>query len=297
MSGGLGEQRGGLLDKLVGRGKRLGVVARRALERCERVGDDRLTVVVLVFEGRVRERRGDSVTQEQQIAFGTAGLPPVKNEAKSLLAANHPHADRVRALLQAARTATDRPQWAPFEGDVGLEVVVRGPHDRRWRSDATNVLGGIGDVLQRKQDRPGRVDLSHLGTLAGVALYHDDQQIRQVRYREERASVTSYTTRVWALPPAHQEPPSSTQTPMPTAAARGRRVLAMLVAKGAELGFDVQREYPVQGGRLDLVWLLPAATAMPGPHERLPVVGFEVESSWRTRKHLKGDWLNLHDLQ
>jgi len=28
----------------------------------------------------------------------------------------------------------------------------------------------------------------------------------------------------------------------------------------------------------------------------LPVVGFEVESSWRTRKHLKGDYLNLCDL-
>lgn len=28
-----------------------------------------------------------------------------------------------------------------------------------------------------------------------------------------------------------------------------------------------------------------------------PLVGFEVESSWRTRKHLKGDYLNLVDLQ
>jgi len=27
----------------------------------------------------------------------------------------------------------------------------------------------------------------------------------------------------------------------------------------------------------------------------LPVVGFEIESSWRTRKHVKGDLLNLTD--
>jgi hypothetical protein len=27
----------------------------------------------------------------------------------------------------------------------------------------------------------------------------------------------------------------------------------------------------------------------------VPVVGFEIESSWRTRKHVKGDLLNLQD--
>lgn len=185
-----------------------------------------------------------------------------------------------------------------LEGEVGLEVVVRGPQDR-WRGDATNVLGGIGDVLQRKQQRPGMVDLSHLGQLAGVALYHDDRQVRQVLYREERAPATSYVIRVWALPPVGPEllgPTRAGVTGDDDAAARGRQVLAMLAAKGAELGFSVQREYPVPGGRLDLVWLLPSTTAVPGLEGSLPVVGFEVESSWRTRKHLKGDWLNLHDL-
>lgn len=77
---------------------------------------------------------------------------------------------------------------------------------------------------------------------------------------------------------------------------RGRRVIDVLTAKGVELGFEVVCEYPVQGGRLDVVWLLPGTAAIPGVGAPLPVVGFEVESSWRTRKHLKGDYLNLCDL-
>jgi hypothetical protein len=77
---------------------------------------------------------------------------------------------------------------------------------------------------------------------------------------------------------------------------RGRRVIDALEVKGVQLGFTTASEYPVQGGRLDVVWLLPATTAIPGVDAPLPVVGFEVESSWRTRKHLKGDYLNLHDL-
>src|SRR6266536_6694578 len=72
-----------------------------------------------------------------------------------------------------------------------------------------------------------------------------------------------------------------------SASERGRRVINALSAKGAELGFTTVCEYPVQGGRLDVVWLLPATTAIPGVGEPLPVAGFEVESSWRTRKHLK----------
>ena len=77
---------------------------------------------------------------------------------------------------------------------------------------------------------------------------------------------------------------------------RGRRVIDALEVNGVQFGFTTAREYPVQGGRLDVVWLLPATTAIPGVDAPLPVVGFEVESSWRTRKHLKGDYLNLHDL-
>jgi hypothetical protein len=75
---------------------------------------------------------------------------------------------------------------------------------------------------------------------------------------------------------------------------RGRRVISQIVHAGRLLGLDVKTEYPVVGGRIDVVWV------WRGPKEfpiELPLVGFEVESSWRTRKHLKGDYLNLVDLQ
>jgi hypothetical protein len=77
---------------------------------------------------------------------------------------------------------------------------------------------------------------------------------------------------------------------------RGRIVTQALIRKGGELGFEAVAEYPVQGGRLDVVWLLHTGVTIPGLDGGLPVVGFEIESSWRTRKHLKGDYLNLADL-
>jgi hypothetical protein len=77
---------------------------------------------------------------------------------------------------------------------------------------------------------------------------------------------------------------------------RGRRVVDALARAGRKLGFEVAHEYPVPGGRIDLVWLLPATIGIPGVDAPLPAVGFEIESSWRTRKHIKGDYLNLHDL-
>ena len=77
---------------------------------------------------------------------------------------------------------------------------------------------------------------------------------------------------------------------------RGRKVTEALLRKGRELGFEAVAEYPVQGGRLDVVWLLRLVVTIPGVDEALPVAGFEIESSWRTRKHIKGDYLNLADL-
>jgi hypothetical protein len=40
-----------------------------------------------------------------EIAFTVSGYPPTKNEAKSPLSEWHPHAARVRALLEAAQQA------------------------------------------------------------------------------------------------------------------------------------------------------------------------------------------------
>lgn len=236
-------------------------------------------------------------TNGVEISFEVDGWPPTKNEAKSLLASGHPHAERVRRLLRAAQLAAQQQGWAATAAEIGLELIVRGP--TRPGSDATNYLGGVGDVLQDKVlGRHG--DISHLDDLASVALYPDDRQIREIRYAEQIADEPAYSIRIYRVSAAAALPPVAAAPTEPgteeTATARGRRVVEALCAKGAELGFVVQREYPVPGGRLDVVWLLPVLEALPGLGSHPPVVGFEIESSWRTRKHLKGDYLNLHDL-
>ena len=134
----------------------------------------------------------------REIRFTVSGLPPAKGEALSMLGPKHPHAPRVRALLEAARLALQDGAWQLSGEPIGLELVVdlaRGGH----RSDATNYLGGIGDVLQDKV-RPFRGrDLSHLGDLRQVALYEDDSQIREIRYSETSARADSYSVRIWTL--------------------------------------------------------------------------------------------------
>jgi hypothetical protein len=75
---------------------------------------------------------------------------------------------------------------------------------------------------------------------------------------------------------------------------RNNRLTAALVEAGEALGLGVEREYPVPGDRIDVVWVWEGPQRFP---VRLPLVGFEIESSWRTRKHLKGDLMNLMDLQ
>jgi hypothetical protein len=74
-----------------------------------------------------------------------------------------------------------------------------------------------------------------------------------------------------------------------------RELTGLLSAIGGSLGFTVVTEYPVRGGRLDVVWAWRPPVPIPGLDVQLPVVGFEIESSWRTRKHVKGDLLNLQD--
>lgn len=74
-----------------------------------------------------------------------------------------------------------------------------------------------------------------------------------------------------------------------------RELTGLLADAGRRFGFEVVLEYPVRGGRLDVVWTWAPPTRFPGLDTPVPVVGFEIESSWRTRKHVKGDLLNLHD--
>jgi hypothetical protein len=139
----------------------------------------------------------ESLAQAVALAFDVRGLPPLKNEALSIFSAGHRQAGRVRALLEAACTAAQRTGWTALSEPVALDVVLRRPTGHH-SGDATNFLGGIGDVLQDKR-RGASVSLAHLGVLVDVALYVDDRQIRQLSYREEAADEPSYSVRVSVL--------------------------------------------------------------------------------------------------
>jgi hypothetical protein len=55
-------------------------------------------------------------------------------------------------------------------------------------------------------------------------------------------------------------------------------------------------EVATNGGRVDLVWFYNLKAEIPNLGNKLPVIGFEIETSWRTRKHIKGDIFNLLEL-
>jgi hypothetical protein len=129
------------------------------------------------------------------VELEVSGWPPKKNEAKSLFAAGHDHADKVRALLEATRDAIHRDRWSPATGEIALELIIRCPG--RPDGDATNFLGGVADVLQTKV--PPNIDITHLGDLASIGLYLDDKQISRITYQELPAAEASYRVRVSAL--------------------------------------------------------------------------------------------------
>ena len=143
-----------------------------------------------------------------EIAVEVPGWPPTKNEATSLLAARHSHAERVRVLLESVQRAIQHDNWTVVTDEVALDLVVRGPG--RPPSDATNYLGGIGDVLQVKVGR--NLDLTHLGELGAVALYADDRQIRTIHYSEEWATQPSYKVRIRRTAPVSAETASGAGT-------------------------------------------------------------------------------------
>ena len=131
-----------------------------------------------------------------EVTLRVTGWPPAKNEAKSLLAPGHTHADRVVSLLEAARRTVGDTGTVPIFGarPLGLELTIESPDEPP--ADATNFLGGVGDVLEVK-DRRG--PLEHLGSLAEMGLYDNDRHIHEVRYRWRRAPHVSYVVRLWAL--------------------------------------------------------------------------------------------------
>jgi hypothetical protein len=136
-------------------------------------------------------------TMTTTISFEIAGLPPAKSEAKSMLAEGHPHAPRVRALLIAAQEAMTTEDFAGFGGaQLAIEVILT-TGGLQQTSDTTNYLGGIADVLEAKGHRAMHV--AHLADLAGVALFDNDRQLHEVRYRQHDGDHDGYSVRLWEL--------------------------------------------------------------------------------------------------
>ncbi|MCX6023447.1 MAG: hypothetical protein NTZ05_17300 [Chloroflexi bacterium] len=128
-----------------------------------------------------------------EIAFEVEGFPPNKYEGLSLFNARHGQARQVRQLLEAAQQAISRTGFAVIADPlpVGLEVTLFAENPG---GDATNYLGGIGDVLQ--DTKAGR---GHLGGLADAALYENDRQLQEIQYRLRPDARPHYTVRVWNL--------------------------------------------------------------------------------------------------
>jgi len=75
-----------------------------------------------------------------------------------------------------------------------------------------------------------------------------------------------------------------------------QKYAAKLELIASRLGLVQEKEVPTNGGRVDFVWYYVLKESVPQIGKRLPVVGFEMETSWRTRKHIKGDLFNLLEL-
>lgn len=130
-----------------------------------------------------------------ELVVSVAGeLPPLKNEALSILSPTHSLASRVRALLEAAQRATSTSNHPDFGARrLGMRLVVRPVG--ALRGDATNALVGVADVLQkRRRNAP----LAHLGDLSAVEFCDDDAQLRDVHCSEE-SGPPGYEVRLWAL--------------------------------------------------------------------------------------------------
>lgn len=120
-------------------------------------------------------------------------IPPAKGEAKSMLSGGHSQVARVQRLLREASDAVaDRELLV---GDISLEVSLTAPSGTRL-PDATNMLGGIGDVLQA---RTTGAKVEHLGHLARVGCFYDDAQIREIHYRRTDRDNISYVIVIRSL--------------------------------------------------------------------------------------------------
>ena len=133
-----------------------------------------------------------------EIVIEVQGLPPAKSEAQSIFGKSHSHSDRVVTLLRQVNKTIVKSSWDRNEKrSVGLEVLVSDTSLGSPPMDATNILGGVADVLQ--SDRPRNTDSTHLENMRAVSLYKNDRQIREVRFSVKRDNVPSYRVRVWVL--------------------------------------------------------------------------------------------------
>jgi len=81
---------------------------------------------------------------------------------------------------------------------------------------------------------------------------------------------------------------------LPPKPSRIENTISLLEQCGIKLGFKTQREWEVPMGRIDLVWYYDLPINLPQVEtSKIPIVGFELETGWRTRKHIKGDILNF----
>jgi len=76
----------------------------------------------------------------------------------------------------------------------------------------------------------------------------------------------------------------------------GEKWVKKLRILAQKLGLVCSEEVSTNGGRVDLVWFYEFKSSVPHLDSKLPIVGFEIETSWRTRKHIKGDIFNLLEL-
>jgi hypothetical protein len=129
-----------------------------------------------------------------EIRIEVAGeVPPAKGEAKSMLSETHPQRRRVAALLAAAEPVMSGHDV--LSGDIRLDVTVTAPTTARL-PDATNMLGGIGDVLQARAT--GAV-VDHLGPLGAVACFLDDSQIQEIHFRRRKGAELGYVVLIRPL--------------------------------------------------------------------------------------------------
>lgn len=79
-----------------------------------------------------------------EISFSVAGLPPAKNEAKSMLAPGHVYAKRVLALLRAARDVvgeTNQPLFPPARRCCSMSCS--GPKESPRRTQRTTSVASL----------------------------------------------------------------------------------------------------------------------------------------------------------